>query len=147
MLIKGLAWIEETKEQDIDEKLQNIGNEGPNSSNFSKKNKNIIKKFKKNLKNIKIPINKPFLIVHSLRSKVSYHNLPPPTKIKTNEVTWSFQEIVNTYGIPNYKEINPGLFTVATFPFLYGMMFGDMGHGSILLIFAIYLFCHRVDPN
>jgi V-type H+-transporting ATPase subunit a len=36
-------------------------------------------------------------------------------------------------------EINPALFTIATFPFLFGVMFGDMLHGGLLLLFAFYL--------
>lgn len=31
------------------------------------------------------------------------------------------------------------MFTIVTFPFLYGVMFGDIGHGSLLLVFGIYL--------
>ena len=46
---------------------------------------------------------------------------------------------MDTYGVPNYKEANPGLFTCFTFPFLFGMMFGDVGHGLILLSFATIL--------
>ncbi|CAK75560.1 unnamed protein product (macronuclear) [Paramecium tetraurelia] len=64
---------------------------------------------------------------------------PPPTYFETNEITWGFQEIVNTYGMPRYKEINPGLFTVMTFPFLFGVMFADIGHGFCLLLLGIYL--------
>jgi V-type H+-transporting ATPase subunit a len=47
--------------------------------------------------------------------------------------------IVDTYGVPTYKEANPIIISYVTFPFLFGMMFGDMGHGSILLMVAIYL--------
>lgn len=54
-------------------------------------------------------------------------------------MTSVFQKIVDTYGIPIYKEINPALFTIVTFPFLFGVMYGDMGHGCLLLIFAIFL--------
>ena len=63
----------------------------------------------------------------------------PPTYIRLNEFTYAFQQVVDTYGVPRYREINPGYFTIVTFPFLFGVMFGDIGHGFILLIFAIYL--------
>lgn len=63
----------------------------------------------------------------------------PPTYFKLNKFTAVFQLIVNIYGVPRYKEINPGLFTIVTFPFLFAVMFGDMFHGSLLLLFALYL--------
>lgn len=67
------------------------------------------------------------------------HNIAKPTKFKTNVVTFPFQLIVDTYGIPTYTEANPAVISIVTFPFLFGMMFGDMGHGSILLCGALYL--------
>jgi V-type H+-transporting ATPase subunit a len=36
-----------------------------------------------------------------------------------------------------YKEINPAVFAIVTFPFLYGVMYGDVGHGGILLSIGI----------
>lgn len=68
-------------------------------------------------------------------------NVPPmkPTYIRTNEYTEAWQELIDTYGIPRYQEANPGLFTVVTFPFIFGMMYGDVGHGSMLLLAGIYL--------
>lgn len=48
--------------------------------------------------------------------------------------------IVDTYGIPNYKEINPALYTCITFPFLFGVMYGDIGHGSVIALVGL-TFC------
>jgi V-type H+-transporting ATPase subunit a len=58
---------------------------------------------------------------------------------KENEFFWVFQEIVNTYGIPSYKEVNPAVFCIISFPFFFGVMFGDIMHGSLLFLFATYL--------
>ena len=66
-------------------------------------------------------------------------NILKPTYIPSNEVLWPFQEIVNTYGVPRYMEINPTYFNIVTFPFLFGVMFGDIGHGLILLILGLHL--------
>ncbi|KAL7469631.1 hypothetical protein ACHAXS_009897 [Conticribra weissflogii] len=62
----------------------------------------------------------------------------PPTHFTTNKFTYGYQEFVNTYGIPRYREANPALFTAATFPFLFGVMYGDIGHG-------LFLFCAEGD--
>lgn len=50
-----------------------------------------------------------------------------------------FQLIVDTYGTPNYKEFNPAVPAIVSFPFLLGVMFGDVMHGAILTVFGIYL--------
>jgi len=66
-------------------------------------------------------------------------SMKEPTFIRTNKFTAPFQGIVNTYGTPRYQEINPGFFALAMFPFLFGVMFGDIVHGLLLLLFALYL--------
>jgi V-type H+-transporting ATPase subunit a len=38
-----------------------------------------------------------------------------------------------------YKEINPAVFAIVTFPFLFGVMFGDVGHGFLLMLFGLIL--------
>ena len=38
-----------------------------------------------------------------------------------------------------YKEVNPAIFANVTFPFLFGVMFGDVGHGGLLLIAGLLL--------
>lgn len=56
----------------------------------------------------------------------------PPTFIKTNDVSWVLQQITDTYGVPSYKEANPAAFSIVSFPFLFAVMFGDYGHGSLI---------------
>jgi len=78
----------------------------------------------------------------SMPSLVDYVPQPwptAPTHFKTNKFTYGYQEFVNTYGIPRYREANPALFTAATFPFLFGVMYGDIGHGFFLFCAGLWL--------
>jgi len=62
-----------------------------------------------------------------------------PTYFRTNEFTEPWQELVDTYGVPAYKEANPALLTTVTFPFIFGMMYGDVGHGTLLFLTGCWL--------
>jgi len=64
---------------------------------------------------------------------------PQPTLLRTNCFTSGTQAIVDGYGIPRYQEINPGFFAVAMFPFLFGVMFGDMIHGFLMMAGSLLL--------
>ncbi|KAL8446435.1 hypothetical protein Emed_004889 [Eimeria media] len=48
-------------------------------------------------------------------------------------------EQVDTYGVPRYQEANPAFLASVTFPFLFGVMYGDIGHGGIVLLLGLYL--------
>ena len=38
-----------------------------------------------------------------------------------------------------YKEVNPAVFACVSFPFLFGVMFGDLGHGTLLFTAGLCL--------
>jgi len=63
----------------------------------------------------------------------------PPTYVQTNDFLEPWQGVINTYGIPSYKTANPVVVTSVTFPFIFGMMYGDIGHGSMLLCAGLFL--------
>jgi len=57
-----------------------------------------------------------------------------PTIMKNNFFVRPFETITRMYGTPSYSEIDPTPFLAFTFPILFGLMFGDIGHGFVLMI-------------
>ena len=51
-----------------------------------------------------------------------------------------FQKLIEVYGVPSYGEIQPTAFFAASFLLMFGLMFGDVGHGLVLVSAGYFLF-------
>jgi len=47
--------------------------------------------------------------------------------------------LTKLYGLPSYDEVDPTPVMAVTFPLIFGLMFGDLGHGLILFLGALLL--------
>lgn len=56
-----------------------------------------------------------------------------------------FAMLVSAYGLPSYQELEPTLFVAITYLLMFGMMFGDLGHGAVLALggLTVLLFAAR----
>jgi len=63
----------------------------------------------------------------------------PPTKLINPPIIRYFEFFVRLYGIPKYNEIDPTAILAISYTLLFGMMFGDVGHGLGLALLGWYL--------
>ena len=62
-----------------------------------------------------------------------------PTLLRNNSFARIFQDIVKLYSIPAYGEIDPSPMVAFSFCLFFGLMFGDVGHGAMLIYGAFWL--------
>ncbi|MFH1007656.1 MAG: V-type ATPase 116kDa subunit family protein, partial [Candidatus Latescibacterota bacterium] len=64
-----------------------------------------------------------------------------PTRFSNPAFLKPFERMVGTYGYPSYQGIDPTLFFAITFLLMFGLMFGDVGHGfTLVLLGALGMF-------
>lgn len=74
-----------------------------------------------------------------VRPADSDKRLSPPTKIKNGWFARPFSMFVEMYGIPEYTGIDPTPLVAITYSVLFGIMFGDVGQGIVLILVG-YIF-------
>ncbi|MFE2064351.1 V-type ATPase 116kDa subunit family protein [Streptomyces sp. NPDC059467] len=62
----------------------------------------------------------------------------PPTLLRTAGKA-SFTPLVTTYGTPSYADLDPSWPAGLAYVVMFGIMFGDVGHGALLLVGALAL--------
>ncbi|GAB4114651.1 MAG: V-type ATPase 116kDa subunit family protein [Candidatus Caldatribacteriota bacterium] len=65
--------------------------------------------------------------------------ITPPTKLRNFKIFKPFESLIKMYGIPAYQEKDPTIFFALTYMLLFGLMFGDVGQGFILILGGIIL--------
>ena len=66
--------------------------------------------------------------------------LSPPTKLKNGWFARPFSMFVEMYGTPEYEGIDPTPFVAFTYSLLFGIMFGDLGQGLVLILSLIHIY-------
>ncbi len=57
-----------------------------------------------------------------------------PSLMRNHWLLRPFQVLVAGYGFPRYNEVAPTLFVAVSFLLMFGLMFGDVGHGAVFAI-------------
>jgi len=69
-----------------------------------------------------------------VRPPTSDKRIMPPTKLKNGWFSRPFSMFVEMYGVPAYGEVDPTPFVAITYSLLFGIMFGDLGQGLVLIL-------------
>ena len=61
----------------------------------------------------------------------------PPTILKNKKLFKPFSMLVEMYGLPEYNGFNPTAFVAITYTLMFGIMFGDLGQGFLVVLLGI----------
>lgn len=71
--------------------------------------------------------------------KILKNKIAIPVLYDNLSVFAPFKDLVSGYALPAYGTIDPTPIFALTFLTMYGVMFSDLGHGFVLLLFGLYL--------
>ncbi|MES9993898.1 MAG: V-type ATPase 116kDa subunit family protein [Candidatus Thiodiazotropha sp.] len=62
-----------------------------------------------------------------------------PSVMRHSRLLRPFSSLVMQYGVPRYGEVNPTQLFALTYILMFGMMFGDIGHGAVIILVTLML--------
>lgn len=78
-------------------------------------------------------------------SKEEHSSSDVPVLFKYPSLIKPFEMITALFGYPSYTEVNPTPVLAITFPLIFGLMFGDLGHGLVLFIAGLFVYKRVAD--
>lgn len=70
----------------------------------------------------------------TLEKARAHDGIMPPTKLKNPSFLGGFEDFVRMYGLPAYNELDPTPIVAVTYFLFFGMMFGDIGQGAVIIL-------------
>lgn len=79
----------------------------------------------------------PFLLESRQPQAEEQHLVPVP--VAEQGLLRPFSLLIQQYGVPRFGEFDPTVLFAVTFVGMFGMMFGDIGHGAVILLIGLLL--------
>jgi V/A-type H+-transporting ATPase subunit I len=86
---------------------------------------------------LKDSLSQPFLLKSRRPRPDERHLVPVP--VQEHGILQPFSVLVQQYGVPRFGEFDPTILFAVTFAGMFGMMFGDVGHGAVIVMSGILL--------
>ncbi|TLZ71435.1 MAG: V-type ATP synthase subunit I [Methanobacteriota archaeon] len=64
----------------------------------------------------------------------------PPVLLQNPRPAKPFEMLINMYGTPSYRELDPTFVFYLAFPTMFGIMVGDAGYGLVWMVYGLWLF-------
>ena len=90
----------------------------------------------------------PYLEHHGIFEEPDEEEVIAPSLLNMSPLLRPYQNLIALYGQTNYSELNPAFILFFMFPIIFGLMFGDIGHGICLMgagVLGAFLF--RKNPG
>jgi V/A-type H+-transporting ATPase subunit I len=72
--------------------------------------------------------------------------IDPPTLLAGTGRAGISRSLVETYGTVPYADVDPSRLAGVAYVVMFGMMFGDLGHGAVLLVAGLLLRAGKIPP-